>query len=797
MKYTDIDTEVPKAMTGSIGNSASFSLGAAQAQPDQQLTVPQILLFGARGASKASVFFSLTGVRIPGDPECNAWRGFELCTRPGTRYRVYGSLRFEDATRVDMHLFMEEITLPWLFTGYDIQPVIEKLRDRIDHSEYILNITVTRPGLAPLDIVDLPHVLPWDPKWQIQSTGVRTMIHRYLVEENNIIVAVTEVDKPDDASQIIATAKMYDPLGQRTVGVITNANWSTWFPQASANHITSYDKPKFELPCGWHVLNYHDKDFRSLSLPRGSDERVTNASYPTWAMSSQLKRGIESLRETLEQMSFERRNNQVQAITIATKRSLNDSLDRLDGLGPERPELQNMRSFLVNIACEFEKISTSAISTHYDNPFFRTGGENVKLRKQIWRHGRAFNHNMQAYGPLQTIDREYPVAEHPLRTSKSVLSLLEQGPCNIPKPQHVAFRDLCARLDAKIRTGSTGLDYGDTRLEDRVIELFMEYSASWRSLALKYISMVLCECKAFVECVFQYLFRSCWERAAEIMRDAYIDPFFEKSEALLENMLNEIIDPYEQGYAIPFEEDLENDLADKADAKRNHDTLSRGSSELSTMTAGVLTNSEAVPNHSKQPSEEEDTARKLPDPDGSPGARIIDSMEVFYERSRTTFTDNVVNLLVERRLVRLIWTLFTAEMVSELPEKQIRELVSEPPDVQKRRKELVQDIKAREGQLRYWRKYRPEKLRLFPLSIPQDLARSPAAASASETTPDEPKTREKQTSGESSSTGTASARSNTPIKDDKSKPDAVLAGLASEERSEGKETEAAGITAAG
>ncbi|KAJ6785924.1 hypothetical protein PWT90_01298 [Aphanocladium album] len=731
-----------------VSDQRSAPAAPAPAQPALRFTVPQIVMFGLNNAGKSSIVRSLTGCDVySGFINWYPWCGLELQIDEGPECRVSSRIKFTDVTKEEKQLH-EERFKSWSTTIGQAILAIKALQDDTEDSEFILRVTISGPNFSPLSIVDLPGAFPSEYERGMALTGVKGIVHSYLKNENNIIVAVVAADGELAVSRIINAVTTYDPCGKRTIGVITKPDL-VYGP--SILRKIRERQPGYDLLYGWHVLSAYD-------MYSKAEGRST--CYPMWALSSEINTGIGSLREKLSQMNFELKNHQIQAASLATQRRLNDSWERLDSLGPERTEVRNMRSFLLNIASEFEKLSLDAISGHYNNPFFRSGGEDLKLRKHIWRHGRAFSHIMQEYGPLNNIARGSHSGHRPLRTSKSVLSLLERYPYNIPKPQSVGYADLCAKLNVKMRASSTGLDYGGGRLEEHVMELFMEYSATWRSIALQYVSMVLCECKAFVEFVFRYLFRSCWESAADVMLNAYVDPFFEQSEKILESAVNEIMDPYEQGYAIPFEEDVEHDLSDKAEAKRKHDTLTKASSESSKNSTTLHLSSNVVSSDSTSLKKIDHTADELYESVDSPGARIIDTMEVFYERSRATFTDNIVNLVVERRLTRRIWSLFTAQMVIELPEKRIEELASESPLVHATRKALEKDHKELEEKLRYLRKYRPEKSQLFPIHIQWNLIFSP--------TPQKSSDREKSTD-EQSSTSTGPVKLDASAKDSEPK----------------------------
>lgn len=79
----------------------------------------------------------------------------------------------------------------------------------------------------------------------------------------------------------------------------------------------------------------------------------------------------------------------------------------------------------------------------------------------------------------------------------------------------------------------------------------------------------------------------------------------------------------------------------------------------------------------------------------------------FAQMSRRTFTDNIINLAVERSLVRHLPDIFSPSTVGQLTDEKIQELAAESEHTQAHRVQLTQEIATLRQGLEKCRKWKP------------------------------------------------------------------------------------------
>ncbi|KJZ73242.1 hypothetical protein HIM_07439 [Hirsutella minnesotensis 3608] len=87
--------------------------------------------------------------------------------------------------------------------------------------------------------------------------------------------------------------------------------------------------------------------------------------------------------------------------------------------------------------------------------------------------------------------------------------------------------------------------------------------------------------------------------------------------------------------------------------------------------------------------------------------KVIDIMETYYELCRQTFTENVLNLVVESCLVRDIPNILTPTEVGLMSAERLNELAAESEDAQSRREQLGTEIDILRQGLEQCRRYKP------------------------------------------------------------------------------------------
>lgn len=178
------------------------------------LKLPAIVVVGSQSSGKSSVLEAIVGQEfLP--------KGNNMVTRRPIELTLVNS--------PDLASEVAEFPAMKLFNMTDFQQVQKTLFDlnmAVPASECISNdpiqITVRSPNVPDLTLVDLPGYIQVEAADQpvALKQKIRALCDRYL-EAPNIILAISAADVDLANSSALRAAKIADPRGERTVGVIT------------------------------------------------------------------------------------------------------------------------------------------------------------------------------------------------------------------------------------------------------------------------------------------------------------------------------------------------------------------------------------------------------------------------------------------------------------------------------------------------------------------------------------------------------------------------------------------------
>lgn len=178
------------------------------------LRLPSIVVIGSQSSGKSSVLESIVGQEfLP--------KGSNMVTRRPIELTLVNS--------PDSALEVAEFPALKLYNLTDFQQVQKTLFDlnmAVPASECISNdpiqITIRSPRVPDLSLVDLPGYIQIEAADQPAELKqkIRALCNRYL-EAPNIILAISAADVDLANSAALRAAKVADPRGERTVGVVT------------------------------------------------------------------------------------------------------------------------------------------------------------------------------------------------------------------------------------------------------------------------------------------------------------------------------------------------------------------------------------------------------------------------------------------------------------------------------------------------------------------------------------------------------------------------------------------------
>ncbi|KAK1989484.1 Dynamin central region-domain-containing protein [Colletotrichum cereale] len=201
------------------------------------LDLPQIVVVGSQSAGKSSVLENIVGrdflprgsgivtrrplilqlINVPededaADPLSDPYRSPDIARRSEwAEFHHIPNRRFNDFSDVKREIENETSRVAGNNKGINRQPINLKI-----YSPHVLNLTlVDLPGLTKVPIGDQPTDI---------EKQTRNLISEYIAKPNSIVLAVSPANVDIVNSEALKLARHVDPLGRRTIGVLTKVD---------------------------------------------------------------------------------------------------------------------------------------------------------------------------------------------------------------------------------------------------------------------------------------------------------------------------------------------------------------------------------------------------------------------------------------------------------------------------------------------------------------------------------------------------------------------------------------------
>ncbi|KAL1891193.1 hypothetical protein Sste5346_007826 [Sporothrix stenoceras] len=706
------------------------------------VSLPQIVVVGDQSTGKSSVLEAISRVRFPVDAKLCTRFATELVLRRAEKTKVAVWIRYADSGKKRDSSDAE----PFRRTEFDN---IDSLPDIIDEAKAhmgisggggahlhkdgqspkrftkdVLRVEISRPDVYPLTLVDLPGIFHNETADQTvdDKNLVNRLINSYLQQEKSIILAVVTATNQLANQEVVNRAKKNDPQRKRTMGVITKADLSHegGVTQQFVDVVKGLD-PTHKFRLGWFVLrNLSEKQkLEGVTFDeRDALEKTFFQTAPGWSSVRETNRGVHSLRKALSRVLLGHIKIRLPGLVQDIENELNLRRDKLRRLGRPKTDPDELRLYMLDVAKEFYRLAGDGINGRYADDFFDGADEGpLKFRANLRKLNSAFCAVLKEKGAAQKIlqatdpvpfDGPLPSNGHNNAASQRNKSnvapyylvhlILEYQ--NFPSPK-ITTRATFDRDFEVFAANNRGRELCGVPSSDLAIDLFRRQSKPWGGIARFHLDLVLKFSKSFVETVFTHVIGDNNKRTLAAVLNTYSDPFFENKRAVLEAKLDEILRPYTKGNGIPLETEFCDSLYEMAHLRleqRMTPVLETGD-EILTKDKGGLTRDNFLFTSNK--------VARLLDNSEFGTEQVVDMMIVYYEMSRRTFTENVINLVVENCLVCDLPEVLTAGTIFRMSDDRLRELASESDDVAAKRTRLQEEVRILEQGLARCRMYKP------------------------------------------------------------------------------------------
>ncbi|KAL8965577.1 MAG: hypothetical protein Q9183_003776 [Haloplaca sp. 2 TL-2023] len=355
------------------------------------------------GDGKSSVLEGLTGLPFPRDST--------LCTR----FATHITFKRASTTNINVSIIPDKSTSKaeverlraWKKTGMksldrkEFSTILAEIHnamrigETIDgvkqtFSDDVLKIEVAGPNEQHLSVVDVPGIFRMAEEGKTTTTdmaNVRAMAKRHMANSRSVILPVIPANVDIATQEIVDMAKVHDPKGQRTLGVLTKPDLVDEGAEEAIIDIMRGVRQKLNL--GWcMVKNPGQKDLNEETFARHGSERSFFKDQAPWSTLDKERVGVASLRRLL--------------VRTEVIQNLKKSEKKLQALGPCRENKEQQQKYLLDLASKFRDMTTQALEARYDgalesNKNLRLAtlvvDRNEQFAEDVWRHGHTKNFN--------------------------------------------------------------------------------------------------------------------------------------------------------------------------------------------------------------------------------------------------------------------------------------------------------------------------------------------------------------------------------------------------------------------
>ncbi|KAF7915838.1 uncharacterized protein EAE98_010918 [Botrytis deweyae] len=439
---------------------------------NHNISLPQIIVYGDQSSGKSSVLAAISGVPFP-------VKG-NLCTRfptelilqktPEVSVRVnivpYHSSR--ETERTSLSEFSQELDA---FDG--LAKLIEDARAAMGVYENGKAFSKNKQKSAS-DI-----------------EAVQSIVHTYMKEPRNIILAVISA-KNDYANQIVLKlARTADRGGSRTLGVITKPDTLVAGAEGENYYATLAKNQDIKFSLGWHVLKDLDFDVGTWSLSHRDSEEEEFFSKGIWKEVPATSLGIVNLRKRLSDVLLRQIIGEMPGLIREIQTEFENSMKRLEELGEPRSTLEQQRNYLLHTSLQFQKILRLAVDGTYNDPFFGDAKSEIGYQKRL----RAVlqNLNLSFANTINQEGHRYCITDHtPNKNEGDGFDYEIDTTISITKDQFIdKIEDLMKRTRGHELPGSF-----DSLI---ITDIFRLQSTPWEAITQKHVKEVLFNTRTFIK----------------------------------------------------------------------------------------------------------------------------------------------------------------------------------------------------------------------------------------------------------------------------------------------------------
>jgi Dynamin central region/Dynamin family/Dynamin GTPase effector domain len=438
------------------------------------------------------------------------------------------------------------------------QPLVSGLST---FSDDVLKIELCGPKEQHLSIIDVPGIFrtPTEGVTTKEDVGrVQGMVKSYIKGSRTIILAVVPANVDIATQEILSMAEEADPLGERTMGVLTKPDLVDGGAEEAVMDLVRGTKNKLNL--GYCIVrNRGQQHMEQSTADRHMVEKAFFSSEP-WSKLDKERVGIPALQDRLRELLVDITRREFPNVKREIDKRLSECEKELQFLGPARETEDQQRTFLLDMATKFQEMTSHALDGYYNrNSLFE---ERISLRlatrvadlhttfsDDMWKKGHTMefskspNRKDNKPVPEPISDDITPANDTPDEADQALTADTSPSTTEMGELENSRFLDLSDVIQAAWqcpppKSGnildwikaeyrrSRGFELGTFNPAVLPV-IFQEQSKKWEPLALAYVSDVIQTVHSFADDLLSALCpdirvrSSLWELMIEKMVDQY------------------------------------------------------------------------------------------------------------------------------------------------------------------------------------------------------------------------------------------------------------------------------------
>lgn len=418
-------------------------------------------------------------------------------------------------------------------------------------SDDLFSIELCGPDKQNLSIIDIPGIFR-TPTEGVTTEGdmalVRRIMYRYIRDERTIILAVIPSNTDIATQEILTIAKEVDPLGLRTLGVLTKPDLID--SGGEENVMSLVEGKRNPLRLGYHIVRNRGQSELSNDLAARNRKEKDFLSTDPWSRLDRDRVGTPALQKRLQDLLVDITRREFPKVQAQIVRQLSTCRQRLNNLGVDRQSTDQQRRYLLELSKDFQDITNFALDAYYSRSVAFSNTPGLRLAtlavdrmdvfaKEVERVGHTVQFDVSD-GKRELSDDEPKVPDdksdaYSASSSGEVIGNSETSDGQYPELSDLIPRDCSAPEPSEQNIMEwIGEEYRNARgfglatIGPSILPtIWQEQSKNWEGLAMTYIGDIVYFVREFIcknlahICVDERVRSSLWSLLQEPLLERY------------------------------------------------------------------------------------------------------------------------------------------------------------------------------------------------------------------------------------------------------------------------------------